>query len=208
VRFVLLALLVATTARADVDWARGLVTADGVGIANRAAPSPAAARGPARRMAEEAARKQLAAQLPKLPLASGGTLGAKLKGDAELRSAIERAVANALVVAAEPETDGSWRVTMGVPIEAVRMAMAGTRALGASGDDGALPVVVVESGAKPAVGYRIGGLAAAAVFVRQVPAWAAGAPRVKAKAAKAGRIDVEAPAGASEATLFVVVGSK
>ena len=200
----------ASHAEADVDWARGLVTADGIGVANRAAPSPAAARGPARRMAEQAAKKQLAAQLPKLPLASGGTLAAKLKSDTAIRAAIHEAVAQAIVVAEDLETDGSWRLTMAVPIEAVRIAVAGVRRLGPSGDAG-LPVVVVDARAavKPAVGYTVGGLAAATVFVKDVPAWAADAPRVPAaKAAKAGAIDVVAPTGASEATLFVVVGAQ
>ena len=61
--------------KATVDWAKGVVTARGIGIADRHAPSPAAAREPARRAAEDQARKKLAAALADLPLASGGTLG-------------------------------------------------------------------------------------------------------------------------------------
>ncbi len=51
-----------SSARADVavDWAKGLVTANGVGIADRHAPNPAVARGTSRRGAEDAARKKLA----------------------------------------------------------------------------------------------------------------------------------------------------
>ena len=187
-------------ARAEVDWAKGLVTADGIGVANRAAPTPAAARGPARRLAEEAARKQLAAQLDALPLAEGGKLAAKLT-DATVKAAVERAVANAFVVAADPETDGSWRVTMAVPIEALRQALVGPRAL--AGEDGPAVVVVEGVSAKPAIGYRVGVLAAATVFVKDVPAWAKDAPRVKAKGAKAGVIDA-AVTNATEATLFVI----
>jgi hypothetical protein len=185
---VIAVIVTATSARADVDWAKGLVTADGIGVANRSAPTPAAARGPARRLAEEAARKKLAAQLGPLPVATGGTLDAKLK-DAATKAAVDKAVANAIVVAAEPETDGSWRVTMAVPIEALRLAIAGPR--------------VVEAGAKPAIGYKVGGVAAATVFVKDVPAWAKTAPRVKAKGAKAGVID--ATSEATEATLFVLL---
>jgi hypothetical protein len=201
-------MLMATDARANIDWAKGLVTADGIGVANRAAPTPAAARGPARRMAEEAARKKLASLVGAVPIAAGGTVEAKMKADAAVKAAVERAVAHAIVVAAEPETDGSWKVTMGVPLEALRQATVGggPRAF-ASGDGGAGVVVVEGAGAtKPAIGYVVGGIAGAVVFAKDVPAWAKDAPRVKAKgAAKAGAID--APVGAakaSEATLFVI----
>jgi hypothetical protein len=191
-------------AHAEVDWAKGLVTADGIGVASRAAPTPAAARGPARRMAEEAAKKKLAPQLGALPLAAGGTLEAKLK-DAGVKAAVDKAVANAIVVDAEPQTDGSWKVTMAVPIEALRLAIGGgPRALGT--DSGPAIVVVDGAGAtKPAIGYTIGGVGAATVFVKEVPAWAKAAPRVKAKgAAKAGVIDVVGMPSSAEATLFVI----
>ncbi|MBA3500737.1 MAG: hypothetical protein H0T65_10205, partial [Deltaproteobacteria bacterium] len=200
------AFIIATsTAHADVDWARGLVTAEGIGVANRAAPTPASARGPARRMAEEAARKKLAGVVGAVPIAEGGTVEAKVKADAAVKAAVEKAVANAIVIAAEPETDGSWKVTMAVPIEALRLAavVGGPRTL--ASDDGAAVMVVEGAGAtKPAVGYKVGGVAAAVVFVKEVPAWAKDAPRVKAKgAAKAGAIDA-ASGNATEATLFVI----
>jgi len=198
----------ASRARADVDWAKGLVTAEGIGVANRSAPTPAAARGPARRLAEEAARKKLAAQVGGLAVASGGTVDAKRKKDAGVKQAIERAVEEAFVVAADPETDGSWKVTMAVPIEALRLALAGQpRSVTAAGDAGPAVVVVMVEGAKPAIGYQVGGLAAATVFVKEkdLPAWASGAVRVKAKGlGKAGVIDA-AVGDATAATLFVVV---
>ncbi len=196
----------AVTSRDGVDWVRGLVTAEGIGVANRAAPTPAAARGPARRLAEDAARKRLAAQLPALPLADGGKLETRL-GDPAIKAAIDRAVANAFAVTAELETDGSWRVTMAVPVEAIRQALArGARVLGNDPDAGPAVVIVDGAAATPAVGYKLGTLAAATVFVtRDVPAWAKGAPRLKAKGSKAGVIDI-APGKATEATLFVIVG--
>src|SRR2546430_13453817 len=95
--------LAATPARADVDWGKGLITADGVGVADRHAPSPAVARGTSRRGAEDQARRALASELAKLPLAAGRKLGA---------DKIEKVVAGAFAVAAEPETDGAWRVTL------------------------------------------------------------------------------------------------
>jgi hypothetical protein len=197
----------AATAHANVDWAKGLVTADGIGVANRAAPTPAAARGPARRMAEEAARKKLVGLVGAVPIAAGGTVAAKMK-DATVKAAVEKTIAHALVVAAELETDGSWKVTMGVPLEALRQATlgGGPRTL-SGGDDGADVVIVDGAGAtKPALGYAIGGITGAVVFAKDVPAWAKDAPRVKAKgAAKAGAIDAAVgTVEASEGTLFVI----
>ena len=202
-------------AHADVDWARGLVTAEGVGVANRAAPSPAAARGPARRMAEDAARKKLAAQVVALPLAAGGKVDKQLA-----RAAIDKLVAEAIAVAADLETDGSWRVTMAVPIEKVRQAIDGPRVLAAAAAAAAgagdvdVPVVVVEGAAavKPAVGWKVAGTAVATVFVKdakEVQAWAKDAPRAKAGKAAKGELELVAPvAGVGAATLVVVVGAK
>src|SRR5690242_15069063 len=80
-------------ARADVkiDWARGLVTADAVGVADRHAPNPAVARGTSRRGAEDAARKQLAAKLGELPVAAGGKVADKSK-DKDVKARLARAV--------------------------------------------------------------------------------------------------------------------
>ena len=76
------------------------------------------------------------------------------------------AVAAAITVAADPETDGAWRVTLAVPIEAVRQAIAGPRALAADGDKGPAVVVVDGVSAKPAVGFTFGGAAAPALWIR------------------------------------------
>jgi len=194
------------TARAEgarSDWARGLVIASAVGIADRQAPSPVSARGPARRAAEDAARKQLAAALPALPLAAGGTLGKHL-ADAAIKARVDRAVAAAIPLDAEPSTDGSWKVTLAVPIEALRQALTGPRPAPASDVDGP-PIVIVE-GARvtPAIGYKLGKLAAPAIWVQDIPAWAKDAPRIKARGASAGTIDL-AEAKGSESTLFVIV---
>lgn len=196
-------------ARADgakLDWARGLVIATGVGIADRHAPSPVAARGPARRAAEDAARKQLAAALPALPLAGGGTLAGRL-ADAAIRARVDRAVAAAIPLDAEPSTDGSWKVTLGVPIEALRQALTGPRPAPASDADGPAVVVVEGARAAPAIGYRLGKVAAPAIWVQDVPAWAKDASRVKARGANAGAIDL-AEAKGSESTLFVIVAPR
>jgi hypothetical protein len=196
-------LLFASSAQAapSVDWARGLVIADGIGLADRHAPNPAVARGTSRRAAEDAARKILAAKCADLPLASGGTVGTAAK-DAAVKDRLARAVANAVTLSADPETDGSWRVTMAVAVEAVRQAVDGPRV---ATEDKGPPVVVVEGAtAKPAVGWKVGGSAAPTLWVASPPAWAKDAPHVKATSAKAGAIDIDGT-DATPATLFVIL---
>lgn len=201
----LLVLALTAPARADIDWAKGLVTAPGIGLADRQAPNPAVARGPARRRAEDAARAALATALPALPLAGGGRLADKL-GDQAIKARIDAAVASAIAVTADPETDGSWRVTMAVPLEAVRQALLGPRTLTAAGDAGPAVVIVEGVEAAPVVGATIGGLAAATLWMpaKELPRWTKGAPRIKAKAGKG--VAIEADVGtATTATLFVLV---
>jgi hypothetical protein len=200
-----LLLAAAAPAHADVkvDWARGLVIADAVGVADRHAPNPAVARGTSRRVAEEAAEQALAAKLGELPLAGGGRVADRAK-DKAIKARLDRAVEAAVPLAADPQTDGAWCVTMAVPIEAVRQALDGPRAWPAEGDEGPQVVVVEGVTAKPAVGWRIAGQSAPAVWVTELPAWAKDAPRVKAKGAKAGAIEL-AGIAASPATLFVIV---
>jgi len=187
---------------ARIDWAAGRVTAGGTGIADRHAPSPAVALGTSRRGADEAARQRIAAKLGSLPLASGGTLADKL-ADRAIKARIDAAVEAAITVAAEPETDGSWHVTLAVPIEAIRQALGDPRVLPPTGDQGP-PIIVIEGvAAKPSIGWTVGGVAAATLWVKEVPAWAKDAPRAKARSAKAGVIDVDAHGTA--ATLYVLV---
>jgi len=187
---------------ARVDWAAGWVIAGGTGIADRHAPSPAVALGTSRRGAEDAARQRIAGRLGGLPLAGGGTLADRL-GDAAVKARVDAAVAAAIAVDAEPETDGSWHVTLAVPLEAIRIALAGPRALPAGGDAGP-PVVVVEGvAARPAVGWTVAGVAGATLWVKDIPAWAKTAPRLRARAARAGAID--APATGTPATLYLIV---
>lgn len=200
----MLLVAISVPAHADVDWARGLLTADGLGIADRHAPNPAVARGTSRRVAEDAARHILAAKLGELPIAGGGTVAARAK-DPAVKARLDAAVAGAYAIAAEPETDGAWRVTMAVPIEAIRQAIDGVRELPAAGDSGP-PIVIVDGAgkAKPAVGWTIGGHSAATVWVAEPPAWAAAAPHAAATKVAGNAIEI-ASSGATHATLFVIV---
>jgi hypothetical protein len=187
---------------ARIDWATGFVTAGGTGIADRHAPSPAVALGTSRRGADEVAKQRIAAKLGSLPLAAGGTLAEKL-ADRAIKARIDAAVEAAITIAAEPETDGSWHVTLGVPLEAIRLALTAPRKLPPAGDRGP-PIVVVDGvAAPPSIGWTVGGVAAATLWVKDVPAWAKDAPRVTASSAQAGAIDVDAHG--TDATLYVLV---
>jgi hypothetical protein len=187
---------------AKVDWAKGLVTAKGVGIADRRAPNPAVARGTSRRGAEQAARKLIAAKLGELPIAGGGKV-ADRKKDKDVAARLAHAVDEAITLTAEPETDGAWVVTMAVPLEAVRQALDGPRTLPADGDTGPATVVVT-SAARPAIGYKVGSTSVPTLFVTEVPAWAKDAPRATAKSAKGGTLEITG-IDATPATLFVIV---
>jgi hypothetical protein len=188
---------------ARIDWAAGRVVAGGTGVADRHAPSPAVALGTSRRGAEDLARRRIAGKLGSIPLASGGTLADRL-GDAAIKARVDAAVEAAIPIAAEPETDGSWHVTLAVPLEAVRIALGAPRALAPAGDRGPAVVVVDGVAARPALGWTVAGIAAATVWVREVPAWAKDAPRVTARSARAGEIAADAASG-TPATLYVLV---
>lgn len=197
--------LVPSAAHAEdvrVDWASGMVAAEGIGLADRHAPNPAVARGPSRRKAEIAAKQAIAKALPGLPLAGGGKLADKLR-DPDVKARIDRALDYAITLEASPETDGSWKITMGLPLEAVRQAIDGPRKLDAVGDAGEPVVVVTGVSAKPALGYTVGGVTGATLFAKSVPAWARDAPRIKASGAKNGAIAAKL-GNAGVATLFVV----
>jgi hypothetical protein len=188
---------------ARVDWAAGQIIAGGTGLADRHAPSPAVALGTSQRGAVEAAKRRIAARLGSLALAAGGTLAARL-ADAAVKARVDAAVDAAITLTAEPETDGSWHVTVAVPLEAIRIALDGPRSLPADGDTGP-PIVVVEgAAAKPALGWTVGGAPCATLWVKDVPEWARGAPRAKARSASRGAIALDAATG-GPATLYIVV---
>jgi hypothetical protein len=200
-----LALATHASADAKVDWAKGLVTAEGIGIADRHAPNPSVALGTSRRPAEDAARAQIRAKVMTLALATGGKVKDHEK-DVAIESRLERAIGDAFAVAAEPDTDGSWKVTMAVPIEAVRQAIAGPRTLTEHGDDGPGVVVIDGVTAAPAVGWTVGGLEAATVWVPDLPEYAKAAPHAHGRT-KAGNIEVSGMQGGA-ATLFVIVRAR
>lgn len=211
------------------DWSAGQLVARGLGVADRRAPSPAVARDAARRRAIADAVRQLIAGAAQLPLAGGQRLFDRL---AKERLA-ELAAAEAVVLAAELLVDGSWRVEVALPLEALRQAAfaepasasasaSGARVLPAKGDASAAPAVVIvraPAGTQPVLGLTISD---GKTSVRAATLWASGspagvplperqlaaAPSLTASAAgsaSGAELRVAKLAGASDATLFVVV---
>ena len=207
------ALAAPTGDAARVDWAAGRVVAGGTSVADRHAPSPAVALGTSRRGAEQVAKRRIAAMLGGLPMASGGTVADQLAGKADgkagaaRKARLDAAVEAAIAIAAEPETDGSWHVTLAVPLEAIRQALDEPRALPAAGDGDPAVVVVEGVAGKPAIGWTINGAAAATLWVKDAPGWAKDAPRVKVGAASQGALTIDGKAG-GPATLYVLISRK
>ena len=120
-----------------------------------------------------------------VPVATGGTVGDAVK-DGAVKTRVDRAVEHAIAVAAEPETDGAWRVTMAVPLEALRQALQrGARAV--TNDDAAAIAIVDGATGTPAIAAQ------PTIWVKALPAWAKDAPHVKAGTA------------GNAATLYVIV---
>lgn len=210
--------LAASVARADaslidklpsggaIDWSRGLVTATAVGLADRHAPSPAVARAASRRRADDAARALLATALGEVPWIAGAT-------PAELATRDGWIAAHAVDVDATLNPDGSWRVTLGLPIEAIRLGLAGPRALAAGGDAGETRAIVIDASkldAAPVGGVAIGaaGSATATLWVERAPGKdVVGDKPVerKAKALADGVITVDGSVPDLAGTLIVVV---
>jgi hypothetical protein len=194
-----------------VDWTAGQLIARGLGVADRHAPSPATARPAARRRAIADAARQLAsaaALVPSDARASAPTMD---------RKALEALAADAIVLSADPLVDGSWRVELALPLEALRQATSGARELPARGDAPASPAVVIvrAPAGTPLLGVAISD---GKTTVRGATLWATkstdGVPLPERALAQAPTLVAERSgatlrvaklAGASDATLFVVV---
>jgi hypothetical protein len=112
----------------EVDWTRGLLIARSIGTADRRAPAPTIARVGARREAEGRAAAALVAAARTLP-APAGTVGDAADADAAVAGALDAAARAALDLATELMPDGSTRIQRGLPVEAIRQALTGPRAI-------------------------------------------------------------------------------
>lgn len=139
--------------RGALDWTRGLVLAVGAGAADLRAPRPEVARLAAERRARQTAATRLAEAARGLPLAAGGTVGQAL--DDAGRARLERAIEGAVEVEVDYGSDGSVVLTAGLPIEAVRLALAGLPGPTAVPDDAPTGLIVEVAGLvkEPAVGF-------------------------------------------------------
>lgn len=198
-----------------LDWTSGQLTARGLGVADRHAPSPAVARDAARRRAIVDASRALREAAKAIPMASGQRLG-ELLSDTKLAAA----AAEATVVSAEPLVDGSWRMELSLPLETLRLAVVGPRPV-PSGDDVGVPVVIVRvpASTKPVLGLAISdgkstwnaptlwakGTSAAVPLPAGVLTHAPTVTAVRTGAAGVRVPNLPASALASDATLFVVV---
>jgi hypothetical protein len=194
------------------DWSTGQLIAHGFGVADRHAPSPAVAREAAQRRAIADATRELIDAAKALPLANGDPIG-KVLSEAKLAIAATEAT----LVSAEPLVDGSWRVELGLPLEALRVAVDGPRQVPRGGDTGpAVWIIRAPAGMSPTIGIGIGDGKA----VRHgATLWAKGssggiplpaealshAPSMVAKRADGGILRVSRLGEVTDATLFVVV---
>jgi hypothetical protein len=128
--------IIATIDAVTVNWTSGQLSAIGHGVADRHAPGPATARAAARERARQDALDQLLRALPRLPWVRPEAL-------ATLAERRDWLAARMIVNEAQLAPDGSWRVRLILPIEAVRMAVEGPRRW--SGDDAAADDVIIDA---------------------------------------------------------------
>jgi hypothetical protein len=188
-----------------IDWSVPAIIADGIGLADRRAPTPDVARAAARTRGVDDARKRLRAALVNVPWADGKTVGAHLN-----ETQLNAAAAAAIVQRAEPQTDGSWRVRLMLPIEALQQVVQGPRGLAPGGDTATLAVVAIDAkkvAVEPRVGWQFNdGGTVVPCTQRWVTRW--DGPTHKATAAQAGVITLSKPAGIKPATLCVIIVSR
>jgi hypothetical protein len=144
--------------RAAIDWTRGILSAVGAAAGDVRAPSPAIARGGAERQAREAARARLAELARGLPLAAGGTVGEALDKDPAAAARLAAALSRSLDVEVDYSSDGSVVLRAGLPVEAIRLALAGAPRAPDAHADGSPTALVVDARklpARPAVGAEL-----------------------------------------------------
>jgi hypothetical protein len=207
-----------------IDWSAGRLVAEGAAAADLRAPGPDVARVSAERRAREQALATLDAAARKLPLAGGGTVGEAVKRDEAAGKRLAAALARARTIDASYASDGGARVTVALPLEAVRLAVAPPAAAPAA-SDGAPTAILVDArkaGAKPVLGVTlVAGKTEAALPATwwTTPEAAAadaraGATVARATAGKAtaGKLEIDLPeadlarAAAAGALVIVVVG--
>jgi hypothetical protein len=138
-----------------IDWTRGLAVASGAAAADLRARTPEVARVGAERRARERALDKLEVLARDVPLADGRTVGEAIAGNEVAAARLSRALAEAIDVDIDYGTDGSVVASLGLPLEAIRLALRGPieppRGPGPTG------VVVAAAGQldAPALGFEL-----------------------------------------------------
>ena len=188
-----------------LDWSAGLLIAKAVGLADRRAPAPDVARAAARSRGVAQARLRLGAALLELPWANGKTTAAQLSAG-QLTMLVDAAT----VRMAQPQTDGGWHIELQLPVEVVRQAVSGTRALSHNGDDATVSVVVLDArklSLQPSVGLQVNdGGTTRACATRWVTQWPGASTKVGS--VNAGLLEISKPVGIKPTTLCVIIVSK
>ncbi len=139
------------------DWRRGLLLARAGAAADLRTPSARVARVGSERRARDAARTALATAALSIPLASGKTVADAVAADPAAKARLDRAIARALDVSVDWSTDGSTMVTAGLPLEAIRLALA-VPAPPPVADETAPTALIIDARAlapRPAVGWTL-----------------------------------------------------
>jgi hypothetical protein len=145
-------------AEARLDWTHGEIAARGAATADLHAPTIAIARVGAERRARERAAAALVTAARALRLAGGGTLGGAMKRDGELAARVVAGLAQTRDVAVDHASDGSARVAIAAPLEALRIARTGV--VGGIAASTAPTALLIDAGAK--LGQPVLGLTLAA----------------------------------------------
>ena len=140
-----------------IDWSRGLVITRGAAAADLRARSPEVARVGAERRATERAQQHLLALATHVSLADGSKVGAIGQKDPEAARRLARAARSALEVDIDYGSDGSVVIHLGLPLEAIRVALAGPESAPAPRDAAVTGVIVHAGGVvkAPALGLEL-----------------------------------------------------
>ena len=143
--------------REHVDWTRGLVVATAGAPADLREPSPEIARIKAERQARERVKDRLARLARQIPLADGRHAGAALDHDHAARARLDDALDHTIDVNVDYGSDGTVVITAGLPLEAVRVAIAGPAAPPGAQADAPTALVVNARSVKlrPALGLTL-----------------------------------------------------
>lgn len=143
--------------REHIDWTRGLLVATAGAPADLREPSPEIARIKAERQARQRVRDRLAQLARQIPLADGRHAGAALDRDRAARVRLDTALDHTIDVDIDYASDGTVVITAGLPLEAVRAAIAGPAGPPAAHADAPTALVVDARGVKlhPALGLAL-----------------------------------------------------